>query len=98
MLATTDLVVAELHGLTLGRMGPAVALQVVDGILRSVRVEVVATGPDMLRASADFLRSRPGRRLSLVDATSFLVMRARGIGVALSLDDDFAAEGFRLLP
>jgi predicted nucleic acid-binding protein len=38
------------------------------------------------------------RRSSLVDHVSFEVMRRRGIDVALALDPDFAAAGFRLLP
>ncbi len=38
------------------------------------------------------------RRLSLVDCTSFEVMRRHGIEEALALDDDFARQGFGLHP
>lgn len=38
------------------------------------------------------------RKLSLVDCASFELMRRHGITVALSLDADFAHQGFRLLP
>ena len=38
------------------------------------------------------------RRLSLVDCTSFELMRRNGLGEALALDEDFAQQGFDLLP
>ena len=38
------------------------------------------------------------RRLSLVDCTSFELMRRYGLTEAFALDDDFARQGFRLLP
>ena len=38
------------------------------------------------------------RAVSLVDWTSFLVMRRRGISTSFAFDDDFAAQGFRTLP
>lgn len=38
------------------------------------------------------------RRVSLVDAASFLVMERAGITDVLGLDADFATEGFRLVP
>jgi predicted nucleic acid-binding protein len=34
------------------------------------------------------------RDVSLVDWTSFELMRARGVSAALAYDDDFAAQGF----
>ena len=38
------------------------------------------------------------RKLSLVDCTSFELMRRHGLAEALALDDDFARQGFRRLP
>ena len=38
------------------------------------------------------------RRLSLVDCASFELMRPHGLTEAFALDDDFARQGFRLLP
>jgi uncharacterized protein len=97
-LVTTDAVVTEFHGLTLGRLGPAVALDAVDRLLASPRLRVEATGPGAIRAAIDFLRTRPDRRLSIVDALSFATMREIGIDTVLSLDGDFVAEGFANLP
>lgn len=97
-LITTDLVVAELHALTLSRSRPAVALDLVDRLMRSSRIEVVDSGVDRIRSAVELLRDRPGRRYSLADAVSFVVMRDFGIEAAFTLDADFAAEGFRMLP
>lgn len=96
-LIITDLVVAELHALALRRSGPALALALIDRVLASPRVRLVATKSDDLLDALDFLRSRPERPYSLADAVSFLVMRERGIDVAFSLDADFTAEGFEVL-
>ena len=52
-----------------------------------------------LHAAAVASRFAAGRRkLSLVDCTSFEFVRRRGLTDALALDDDFARQGFRLLP
>jgi predicted nucleic acid-binding protein len=42
----------------------------------------------------DLLLARKKRRLSLVDAVSFLVMRQRGLETAFAFDPHFAEEGF----
>ena len=97
-LMTTDAVINEFHGLTLGRLGPRLALEAVDRLLTSPRVGVSATGPTAIVHAVEFLRARPVRRLSLVDALSFGAMRALGLTTALALDADFAAEGFSTLP
>lgn len=97
-VVTSDLILAELHALTLHRVGPEAALDLVSRLTASNRVEVVAVGRRRLDAALDLLAARPGRRYSLADATSFVVMRDLGATVAFTLDADFAAEGFAVLP
>lgn len=97
-LLSTDLVLAEAHGLTLGRMGPGPALTLIEGVARSGRVELIEAGLDRIERGIEFLRSRPGRRLSVTDAVSFGVMWERSVSVAFTLDGDFLAEGFTVLP
>lgn len=97
-LLSTDLVVAETHGLTLGRVGPGPALTLIDRVLRSGRVELIEAGLDRIERGIEFLRSRPGRRLSVADAVSFGVMWERSVSVAFTLDGDFLAEGFTVFP
>jgi len=55
-------------------------------------------GSARLASAIDLLAARPGRPYSLADAVSFVVMRELGIHRTLTLDADFAAEGFELLP
>ena len=62
------------------------------------RIEIVPVDALLRQAGVAILRSRPGRPYSLADAISFQVMRDRGITHAFTLDADFAAEGFTLLP
>lgn len=97
-LVTTELVLAELHALALSRVGPDRAADLVERLGASARIEVVAAGRDIRERGLSLLRSRPGRRSSLTDATSFVVMRDLGIDTAFTLDADFAAEGFAVLP
>jgi predicted nucleic acid-binding protein len=97
-LLATVVVIAEFHGLVLSRLGPDVALDAIDRLLASPRVDTLSTGATALRTAVDFLRTRPGRRLSLVDALSFAAMRDQGVGIAFTLDGDFTAEGVAAIP
>jgi predicted nucleic acid-binding protein len=97
-LVTTDLILAELHALSLARVHPTFGLDLIDLLLTSDRIEIVATGLERMGAAADLLRQRPGRAYSLADAVSFVVMRELAIIRAFTLDADFAAEGFEVVP
>lgn len=50
------------------------------------------------RRAVDRLTRADRRHLSLVDCTSFIVMEDEAITDAFTLDVDFTAEGFRVLP
>lgn len=97
-LVATDLIVAELHALSIARAHSAFGLDLIDRLLASTRIEVVSAGMARLHAAADLLGQRPGRRYSLTDAVSFVLMRELAIDRAFTLDADFAAEGFALVP
>ena len=68
--------------------------------MHRTQIQLTETQAQALRAQARLQdRFTAGRRrLSLVDCTSFEIMRRHGITAALSLDADFAQQGFRLLP
>jgi uncharacterized protein len=57
------------------------------------RVECAASD---LSAAMKFFERRELHKLSLVDATSFVLMRKHKLRVAFSFDTHFAAAGFRL--
>ena len=97
-LVTTDLIVAELHALSLARVHPRFGLDLIDRLLTSDRIEIVAAGIERIAAAADLLRQRPGRAYSLADAVSFVLMRELAISRAFTLDADFEAEGFEVVP
>ena len=97
-LLTTEVILAETHALALSRSGTDRAIRLLRGIAAGPAVEVVAVDAALRRAGVDFLASRPGRSYSLADAISFVVMRERGMTQAFTLDADFVAEGFEVLP
>lgn len=97
-LVTTEAVITETHAMVLRRVGADAALAMVERLTVSPRIEIVSVAAPLRQAAVEILRSRPGRSYSLVDAISFQVMRDRGVTQAFTLDTDFAAEGFMLLP
>ena len=95
-LVTSNYVLVETFALVQRRLGLD-ALRALAGdlvpLLQPLWID------EELHAAALAARFTAGRRkLSLVDCTSFELMRRHGIAVALSLDDDFAQQGFRLVP
>lgn len=97
-MITTELVIAELHALATTRVNPHGALMLTEQFVASPRIDVVTADRALREQGLGLLRSRPGRSYSLTDAMSFVVMLEMGIDTAFTLDADFAAEGFTLLP
>ena len=77
---------------------PEVYLEIVRRLTTTGRIEVESVGSARLASAIDLLATRPGRPYSLADAVSFVVMRERDIRRALTLDTDFEAEGFEIVP
>ena len=63
-------------------------------LLESPSVELVHVGDDIFHAAFDLFEERPDKRYSLTDCVSFVLMRERGISVALAFDRHFEQEGF----
>lgn len=94
-ILTSELVLGETW--TLSRMrgvSHGKAVELMDAIRGSARVEVAPVGEAMSRAAWDWLRQHDERVYSFVDATSFELMRRRSLHEALTFDGDFAAAGF----
>ncbi len=75
-------------------MSHGVALEFIDLVHRLANVEVVHVDPGTEREAWNWLRRHDERNYSFVDATSFALMRARGVREALAFDGDFSAAGF----
>ena len=95
-LYTSNFVLAEAHGLLLGRLGRFTALQILLDVDRSNTTIERASATDEQRARA-ILASYTDKDFSLTDAISFAIMQRLGITQAFSFDSDFAQYGFDIL-
>ena len=96
LLVTSNYVLVETFALAQRRLG----LEAVRG-LAEVLVPLVETlwiDEGLHSTAVVALLTAGRRRLSLVDCTSFELMRRHGLTEALALDEDFARQGFRVVP
>jgi uncharacterized protein len=95
LLVSTSYVLVETYALVGRRLG--------FEAVRSFRsdfaplIDVVWVDETLHNAGLDMLLDRGERRLSLVDAVSFIVMRQRCVAEAFAIDPDFEQEGFSLV-
>ena len=95
-LLTHAYVVVETAALVQRRLGMEAVRALVDDTLPAFEVAFV---DELLhRAAVGAMLAAGKRDVSLVDWTSFELMRSRGVNQAFAFDDDFAQHGFRLLP
>jgi len=95
-LLTHEYVVVETTALVQRRLGLGALRRFVDDLLPLVEVAWV---DETLQVEAREALLASGRRnVSLVDWTSFLVMRRHAVRQAFTFDPDFGAEGFEVLP
>ena len=95
-LVTSNYVLVETFALVQRRLGLD-ALRALAGDVLPV-MQQLWVDEEIHAAATAALFTAGRRKLSLVDCTSFELMRRHGISAALSLDADFAHQGFRLLP
>ena len=96
LLATHEYVVVESTALIQRRLGLGALRRFVDDLLPLVEI---AWLDETLHVEAREALLAAGRRdVSLVDWTSFLVMRRHGVRRAFTFDPDFGAEGFEVAP
>ena len=96
---THGYVLAELAALGNARkIPPASVVEFLMSLLANPDIEMIWPDEALTAQALALLASRLRQGYSLCDATSFVVMRARDIQVALSTDQHFQDEGFvRLL-
>ena len=95
-LFTSNYVLVESFALVQRRLGLDAARALADVLVPMLRPLWIDEELHAAAVAALFAASR--RKLSLVDCTSFELMRRYGITDAFALDDDFARQGFGLLP
>jgi predicted nucleic acid-binding protein len=95
-LVTHNYVVVESAALVQRRLGPAALRSLFDDLLPAV--ELTWIDEHLHRAASAALIAGEKSSVSLVDWTSFEVMRDHGIHRVFAFDDDFAQRGFELVP
>jgi uncharacterized protein len=76
------------------RSGHAGAVEFLDALQKSPRLQVVTVEPLQEEEAFRWLRRHDEREYSFVDATSFALMRTLRLREALAFDGDFSAAGF----
>lgn len=97
-LVTSDFVFDETVTLCSSRLGHAFARLVGDALQDADTVDLVRISADDETRAWALFAERGDKRYSFTDCTSFVLMRRLGITQAVSLDADFAREGFVVLP
>jgi predicted nucleic acid-binding protein len=90
----TNFIVAESHALLLARIGADIARQ----WLRANVWTIDRVTEDDEREARHTIERYTDKTFSYTDATSFAVMKRRGIRTALAFDAHFRQYGFQLLP
>ena len=95
-LYTSNYVLVETFALVQRRLGLAAARDVSTTLVPLLRALWV--DETLHETALAAVLAAGSRSLSLVDCTSFEIMRRHGLGEALTLDRDFARQGFRVAP
>jgi predicted nucleic acid-binding protein len=95
-LVTTNLVIAEIHRLTLFRAGREAAQRALERIDASSSITVYFATVDNHAAARKWLERLAPRPVTYADAVSFAVIEATKCTHVLGFDEDFAAAGFEL--
>jgi predicted nucleic acid-binding protein len=95
-LVTSNLVVAELHRLTLFRAGYEPAIRALERIDASSSVIIHFATSDDHRVAREWLGRLAPRPVTYTDAVSFAVMEATKCTHVLGFDEDFTVAGFEL--
>lgn len=95
-LRTHSYVLVETTALVQHRIGMAAVRQLVEEVQPAL--DVCWVDADLHQAAVTALLAADRRPVSLVDWASFELMRRERIDRAFTFDDDFAAQGFEVVP
>jgi predicted nucleic acid-binding protein len=95
-VVTTNYVLAETIALCQSRLGIAAVQDLAARVIPALSVEWITE--DVHTAALATVLTANRRDLSLVDCTSFEIMRRLGITRAFALDDHFREQGFEVVP
>lgn len=92
LLVTTNYIVLETLALLQRRLGMVAARAFVEEVLPAIHIEWVSIEDQEASLAALLIANR--RHLSLVDCTSFQVLRRLGLRSVLAFDHHFEEQGF----
>ncbi|MGH7543441.1 MAG: type II toxin-antitoxin system VapC family toxin [Gemmatimonadota bacterium] len=95
-LLTSNYVILESFALVQSRLGMVALRVLADDVLAVIAAEWI--GEEEHRAAAHAVLAADRRSLSLVDCTSFALMRRLGVDTSFTVDRHFEEQGFRTLP
>jgi uncharacterized protein len=95
-LCTSEYVVVETISLVQRRAGMAAVRTIVNDVLPVIDLRWVSA--ELHLRAREAMLSADVRGISLVDWTSFLMMRDEGIDRAFTFDHDFGNQGFDVVP
>ncbi len=92
-LVITNYVRAETHALLVGRAGLDIAFR----FLEETSWSIEWVGPEDEEEAMEIMRRYRDKTFSLIDATSFVVMKRLGIDTAITFDRHFQQYGLKVL-
>jgi predicted nucleic acid-binding protein len=98
ILITNNLVVAESYVLILKLLGHNAAIQFLDRINSSPRIEKIYSVPEIEKEAEETLKKFADQDFSYTDAVSFAIMKDQRIDKAFAFDKHFQTMGFTRLP
>lgn len=97
-LVTSNFVFDETVTLCRSRLGHAAAARVGEVLRDNPTIDLVRLSADDEARAWELFLARADRDYSFTDCTSFVLVRRMQLDRCLALDDDFAREGFAILP
>ncbi len=95
-LVTTNYVAIEAIAVVQNRLGVSAVRDLADAMLSIM--EIVWIDRELHERALAALFATGRRKLSMVDCTSFEVMRARGLRTVFAFDRHFREQGFQTIP
>ena len=73
------------------------AAEFIDACYGTTNITIVSVDTELLRKAVDFYRLHQDKDWGLTDCISFVVMKDRGLTIAMTADAHFQQAGFRAL-
>jgi len=97
-LITSDYVMDETVTLLLSRVGHSYAVNFLDMLQTSRKIQLIYLTPTQISTTAILFRERADKEWSFTDCSSFVLMQEYQIQIAFTFDEHFKQAGFQVKP